>query len=225
MIRVDSRLSRLGARLVYAVLEPVVVKPSGPALLAEISRVESEIRERYGALDRLREDPRVRALRSFLWRLGIDPTKTRPSSEALVRRILRGGRLPRINNIVDAGNAVSASTLVPIGLYDLDEVEPPLELRLCEDECVFEPIGGSVERLRRGTPVLVDSTGLVMHVYPHRDSRATMIKEGTKRVLAVAAGVEAFSWSELASAIERIVGLLRLDGLSVEITEGPSRAE
>jgi DNA/RNA-binding domain of Phe-tRNA-synthetase-like protein len=54
-------------------------------------------------LPSLKDHPIIRAYRDFYWRLGIDPTKQRPSSEGLARRLLAQGRLPRINSVVDAG--------------------------------------------------------------------------------------------------------------------------
>jgi DNA/RNA-binding domain of Phe-tRNA-synthetase-like protein len=51
-------------------------------------------------------------------RVGIDPTKTRPSSEALLRRVLKGGAIPRINSMVDVINWCSVEFQLPYGLYD-----------------------------------------------------------------------------------------------------------
>ena len=55
-------------------------------------------------------------------RVGIDPTKTRPSSEALLRRVRKGDELPRINSLVDIINWCSLETQLPYGLYDLDQI-------------------------------------------------------------------------------------------------------
>lgn len=55
---------------------------------------------------------------------GVDPTRTRPSSEALLRRALRGQDLYRISNVVDVGNWVSLEYLLPLGLYDTATLEP-----------------------------------------------------------------------------------------------------
>ena len=66
-------------------------------------------------------------------RLGIDPTKTRPSSEALLRRVKKGDHLPRINTLVDICNWCSLELQLPYGLYDLSGIEPPIELRLGAD--------------------------------------------------------------------------------------------
>jgi len=148
---------------------------------------EERVRREF-SLEKLKDYPRVRALRDFYWRLGIDPTKQRPSSEALVRRVLRGRKVPRINCIVDVGNAVSMVTLVPIGIYDLDKLCPPLRLRFAKEGEVFKPIGGSLEKLSRGQIVLADARRVV-HVFPHRDCDETKVTGETRNVFVVACGV------------------------------------
>ncbi|MEM2412537.1 MAG: hypothetical protein QW447_02425, partial [Candidatus Bathyarchaeia archaeon] len=50
----------------------------------------AEVKAKYD-IEKLKENPVVRAYRDFYWKLGIDPTKTRPSGEALLRRVLHGG--------------------------------------------------------------------------------------------------------------------------------------
>jgi DNA/RNA-binding domain of Phe-tRNA-synthetase-like protein len=69
------------------------------------------------------------AVRSMYRRVGIDPTKTRPSSEALLRRVRRGEALPRINTLVDICNWCSLELQLPYGLYDKDRLEGDLTLR------------------------------------------------------------------------------------------------
>ena len=54
--------------------------------------------------------------------IGLDPTKTRPSSEALLRRVRRGDTLPRVNTIVDLCNWCSVETQLAFGVYDRDRL-------------------------------------------------------------------------------------------------------
>lgn len=158
-------------------------------------------------INMLKDNDIIKAYRNFYWRLGIDPTKTRPSSEALVRRLLRGS-FPRLNLVVDAGNIASAETLVPIGLYDLQYSARPLKLMLSRGGEIFRPIGGEPEVLRSNIPILVDSRGVVMHLYPHRDCVDTMIRENTKEVLIVGAGVSGVPARLVVKAVERTAELL-----------------
>ena len=70
------------------------------------------------------------AVRAMYRRIGLDPTKTRPSSEALLRRVRKGDRLPRINTLVDICNWCSLEFQLPYGLYDVAALEPPVTLRM-----------------------------------------------------------------------------------------------
>ncbi|MEJ2271397.1 MAG: hypothetical protein P8X91_02685 [Candidatus Bathyarchaeota archaeon] len=47
----------------------------------------------------LKDQPTVKTYREFFWKIGIDPTKIRPASEALIRRILAGKTIPKINTL------------------------------------------------------------------------------------------------------------------------------
>jgi len=176
----------------------------------DIKELFEFVKSRY-RLEELKKDPIVRAYRDFYWRIGIDPTKTRPASEALVRRILRGS-FPRINLVVDAGNIASAKTMVPIGLYDLDRAVPPFRIALSKGGEIFNPIGGKQEILDKGVPILIDSRGIVMHIYPHRDSVDTMIRDSTKAILIVGAGVAKVPTDLVKKAVERVAQLLEKIG-------------
>ena len=70
------------------------------------------------------------AVRTMYKRVGLDPTKTRPSSEALLRRVRKGDPLPRINSMVDVCNWCSLEFQLPYGLYDAARIEGDVELRL-----------------------------------------------------------------------------------------------
>ena len=56
-------------------------------------------------------------VRAMYRRTGLDPTKRRPSSEALLRRVRKGEPLPRINSLVDVCNWCSLEFQLPYGLY------------------------------------------------------------------------------------------------------------
>lgn len=72
----------------------------------------------------LKDNPTVRAYRDFCWKLNMDPTKTRPLGEALLRRVLHAKQLPRISTVVDAYNLVSTKTMIPISGFDEDKLNP-----------------------------------------------------------------------------------------------------
>ena len=69
--------------------------------------------------------PGVEHSRKLFHAIGQDPTKRRPSSEALLHRALKGKTLNPINTLVDVGNWCSLDVQLPYGLYDASAVRPP----------------------------------------------------------------------------------------------------
>lgn len=116
--------------------------------------------------------------RALFRRFGVDPTKVRPSSEALLRRVKRGDGLPRVNSLVDVANVVSLRLQVPVGLYDLDRVEGPLAIKLGRDGDGY--VGIRKERVNVGGRICVmDAFGPCGN--PSSDSARTMITTATER--------------------------------------------
>ena len=121
-------------------------------------------------------------VRSMYRRTGLDPTKRRPSSEALLRRVLKGGTLPRINNVVDVCNWCSLEFQLPYGLYDLDRVDRDVELRLGREGEAYAGIRKDDVHVS-GRLTLADSQGPFGN--PTSDSARTMVSEASRRVLMV----------------------------------------
>jgi DNA/RNA-binding domain of Phe-tRNA-synthetase-like protein len=122
------------------------------------------------------------AVRTMYKRVGIDPTKTRPSSEALLRRVRRGDELPRINGLVDVVNWCSLESQLPFGLYDADRIHGSVELRLGRPGEEYAGIRKDTVHVA-GRLTLADDRGPFGN--PTSDSARTMVTEATLRVLVV----------------------------------------
>jgi DNA/RNA-binding domain of Phe-tRNA-synthetase-like protein len=122
------------------------------------------------------------AVRRMYSRTGLDPTRTRPSSEALLRRVRRGDALPRINALVDVCNWCSLELQLPYGLYDLDTVEGEIELRPGRPGEEYAGIRKDVVHVG-GRLVVADRRGPFGN--PTSDSSRTMVTSATKRALVV----------------------------------------
>src|SRR5436190_12965134 len=124
----------------------------------------------------------VTAVRAMYKRVGLDPTKTRPSSEALLRRVRKGDALPRINSMVDVCNWCSFEFQLPYGLYDAAQIAGDVQLRLGRE-------GESYGGIRKddvnvgGRLVLADARGPFGN--PTSDSSRTMVTTATTRALLV----------------------------------------
>jgi DNA/RNA-binding domain of Phe-tRNA-synthetase-like protein len=124
----------------------------------------------------------IDAARALYRAFGIDPTKTRPSSEALLRRVRRGEPLPRINTAVDVCNWCSVEVQLPYGLYAAGALEPPLALRRGGPGAEYAGIRKEVVHLD-GRLALFDARGPFGN--PTSDSARTMTGARTRAVLAV----------------------------------------
>ena len=124
----------------------------------------------------------VDAARALYRAFGIDPTRTRPSSEALLRRVRRGEPLPRVNTAVDVCNWCSLEVQLPYGLYDAGAIEPPLAVRRGTSGDEYAGIRKEAVHLA-GRPALFDGRGPFGN--PTSDSARTMTGVRTRAVLAV----------------------------------------
>ena len=123
------------------------------------------------------------AVRAMYKRVGLDPTKTRPSSEALLRRVRKGGSLPRINTMVDVCNWCSLEFQLPYGLYDTARiVGDVVEMRIGRE-------GESYAGIRKddvhvaGRIALADAAGPFGN--PSSDSARTMVTTLTTQAMLV----------------------------------------
>jgi len=124
----------------------------------------------------------LKPARDLYHRVGVDPTKLRPSSEALLRRVLRGDGLPVINSLVDINNLCSLEFLLPIGLHDLDAVRGVMILRVGRQGEGYEAIGKGAYSVE-GRITVADDLGPCGS--PTSDSQRTMITLRTRRCLMI----------------------------------------
>ena len=121
-------------------------------------------------------------MRSMYKRVGLDPTKTRPSNEALLRRVRKGLSLPRINSLVDVINWCSVEFQLPYGLYDRQQIQGPIALRLGRAREEYAGIRKDTVHVA-GRIALVDSAGPFGN--PTSDSARTMVTTATTEALVV----------------------------------------
>jgi DNA/RNA-binding domain of Phe-tRNA-synthetase-like protein len=191
-------------RVGLLVLEGVTVRERDAALDAEVNGACASFRERYGG-GKSSEVPGAADARALYKALGIDPTKTRPSNESLLRRTLKGETLYRISTLVDALNLVSLRSQLPFGLYDLDRVKPPVRLRKGTAGEAYEGIRKGPVNVE-GRPVLVDAEGPFGN--PTSDSARTMITLATRNALVVAYAPAGYSLTRLSDVLDTTAGTL-----------------
>ena len=170
-IRIAPELSAILA-LGVSVTEDLTVVEREPRLDAPLADAERRARSARPG------DPA--AVRSMYRRVGLDPTKTRPSSEALLRRVTRGESLPRISSLVDICNWCSLEFQLPYGLYDVDRIAGDVDLRLGREGEQYAGIRKEIVHLT-GRLTLADVEGPFGN--PTSDSARTMVTVNTGRAL------------------------------------------
>jgi DNA/RNA-binding domain of Phe-tRNA-synthetase-like protein len=163
------------------IVRPGVLWLDGATVIEHDARLNAPLAEAEAAV-RLAPPAEVASVRTMYKRVGLDPTKTRPSSEALLRRVRRGDPLPRINSMVDVCNWCSLEFQLPYGLYDAAHIEGDVELRIGR-------AGESYPGIRKdevhveGRIALVDRLGPFGN--PTSDSARTMVTKVTTSALLV----------------------------------------
>ena len=163
------------------IVRPGVLWLEGATVVEHDHRMDAPLAAAEAAV-RINPPAETTAVRTMYKRVGIDPTKTRPSSEALLRRVRKGDTLPRINSMVDVCNWCSFEFQLPYGLYDAAHIDGDVMLRIGRE-------GESYPGIRKddvnvgGRIALVDATGPFGN--PTSDSSRTMVTPATTRALLV----------------------------------------
>ena len=196
-----------GYMAVVAIAEGVRNGPSDEAserILAEAERTTAA-----RGLARASDDPRIAAWRAAFSQFGAKPSRYPCSAEALLARVLKGERLPRINALVDTYNAVSLRHVIPVGGEDLDAREGDLHLVRATGEERFEGHDDPSERPRPGEVVWRDDIGVTCRRWNWRQGRRTQLTEATTRAFFVFDRLAPLSGDALEEAVAELVGHLR----------------
>ncbi len=130
----------------------------------------------------LAENPHIVAWRKVFKAFGADPTRTRSSAEALVRRLQKGDPLPRINAIVDVYNAVSCKQIMPIGGQDAESLVGGVVLRFAGVSEDFLPLGATEPgKVEEGEVVYSDEKKVLCSKWNYRDCEPAKISGETRR--------------------------------------------
>ena len=149
--------------------------------------------------------PGVAETRALFHQLDIDPTKHRPSSEALLRRVLQGKGLPQVNPAVDVCNLCSLEHQLPLGLYDRDTVHGAIHVRVGREGEGYPGIRKQRVHLS-GRLLLADEDG--PFGAPTSDSTRTAVSPESRNLLVVLFCPIDRAGQHLSTALEHIADLL-----------------
>jgi DNA/RNA-binding domain of Phe-tRNA-synthetase-like protein len=186
-------------RVSLLTVKDLKIRKDTPKLEKFKEEVVQEIKTTY-ALETLKDNETFRKYRDFFWKIGIDPTKIRPASEALIRRILQGKPLPKINTGVDAYNIASIKSGIPLAAFDESTITGELVMRFSKEDEEFMGIGMKKAKILTGKEIIVADESRLIAIYPYRDADFSKIMPSTENILVMSCGVPGISWETIQAA-------------------------
>jgi DNA/RNA-binding domain of Phe-tRNA-synthetase-like protein len=203
---VSQEIERVCPDFVGACVEAQVVNsPYCAPLWEEINALGAKYREQL-TTESLKQMPSIEATRRVYRACGKDPSRYRPASEALIRRMLQGKELYQRDTLVDLINLASIAFGYSIGGFDADRfVGDTLTLGVGRHDEPYEGIGRGMINIE-GLPVYRDAAGGVGT--PTSDHERTKIQMSTTRLVVLINGYDGCEERVCANA-EYIQQLLR----------------
>jgi DNA/RNA-binding domain of Phe-tRNA-synthetase-like protein len=201
-------------RVAVVVAESLTISQERPPMLDDLIRQhEKAARERWADTE-LSQIPGIAAWRRAYRAFGIKQTRYRSSVERLLKNVLAGRPLARINNFVDAYNAVSLAHVLPLGADDLDCITSPLAFRYARAGDSFADMADAAgtrledvetEAPRPGEVVLADATKLLCRRWNWRQDARSLITPVTRHAVVP---LQANGFGDVAAATVDLVELV-----------------
>jgi DNA/RNA-binding domain of Phe-tRNA-synthetase-like protein len=182
-----------------------------PALERLIGEREEAARARWSGME-LSQIPGIAAWRAAYKTFGIKQTRYRSSVERLMKNLLAGRTLARVNAFVDLYNAVSMTHVLPLGADDLDRVVPPLAFRYARAGDSFVDMAdlsedGDVEpeAPKDGEVVYADALKILCRRWNWRQDARSLITPATWRAVVT---LQSNGWGDVEAAAADLAGLI-----------------
>ena len=176
----ESLITRIpGVTFGMVTIQGVTVRERDERLWQQVETLCQQ-QAREFALEKLAEYAQIAAVRGLEKSFGFDPTRYRPSSEALLRRVLKGQGLYQINTAVDVNNLCSLEFLLPMCIYDLRNVAGQIVVRVGEPGEEYPGIGRQVFQIAHKV-IIADDHGIMGSTVS--DSERTKVTTATTDIL------------------------------------------
>lgn len=122
----------------------------------------------------------IQEWRAIFKKTGKDPNRYRHSAEALYRRVKKQNYLNSVQSATDLNNFFSLQYQVPMGVYDADLTEGPVEIRIGGENEEYIGLNGRVNSLHR---LIISSDQKGPFGSPFVDSERTAVTNNTKNAM------------------------------------------
>lgn len=181
-IKIDNELLKVCPEIQLGCIQySANVVKENRELWNQINTIINEISQDM-TIDEIGSQKNIKDSRELYRKIGKDPHRYRISSEALIRRILQGKGLYKVNNVVDANNLISIISKLSVGSYDIDKLGDELSFRIGKKGESYKGIGKDIINTEN-LPVFADENGA--YGSPTSDSEKAMITSNSKNILTV----------------------------------------
>ncbi len=179
--------------------------------IIQMIKAEEEKIKRDFNLEDLALHPFIQNWRKVYSSFGSKPAEFRASSEALIRRTLKGDNVSHINRLVDIYNYISLKYRTPVGGEDIDKINENLYLQVSDGTEKFIPLGSNEnDNPYAGEIIYVDdSKNVLCRRWNWRESDLTKLTEDTKNSILVVEVLPPVTMDSVKSAVEELAILVK----------------
>ena len=173
-----------------------------------VREIEAKTREEITP-EEIVEIPVIARWREIYKSFGAKPGKFRNSVEALVKRVVRGDEIYKINALVDIYNLISVKHVMTVGGEDLEKIEGDLILDFAKGNEEFIPLGSKEnDSPWEGEVVYKDNKGVICRCWNWREAERTKLTKNTKNAVVVIENPLPGQEDKLKSALEELKELI-----------------
>ncbi|MCT4620306.1 MAG: phenylalanine--tRNA ligase beta subunit-related protein [Marinisporobacter sp.] len=168
-------------------------------------------------VENLKKHPDIAVYRDALRNVKINPNKFMNSVEAMCKRVVKGGSLPRINAMVDLCNAISLKEVISLGAHDLADIKYDLEVRPSKEGDKFLPFGGNeFEDVPLGELVFTSGNEIQTRQWLWRQSELGKITETSTDIIFQLVGFKGYHQMKFENAMKAVEELVqnRFNGIT-----------
>jgi DNA/RNA-binding domain of Phe-tRNA-synthetase-like protein len=209
----ESKEKLKGLKVGYISFENVKVEKTNEQVNTLVNAATTQVKNRFPNPDAISQDKIIQGMRQLFYDIGLDPTKERPSGEALIRRIVKDKGIYRINTVVDINNVVSMTSAYPCGVYDADNIKGGITFLVGKAGENYEGLGG---REVNSENRLLTRDEESIFGGPTADSKRTSVTENTPSVLMLIYCPANSEKAFLEKVIEKAKAMMSLSGAAAK---------
>lgn len=160
--------------------------------------------------EQIKADPILKGFKQLHERIAHSNRETVAASENLLNFLLKTGKIPHINLLVDIYNLVSIETRLALGAHDIHKISGNVQIRLMDGSENFWPIGANEsKKVRPGDYAYIDDSNAILCWLEVRQVEKTKVRLDTQDCFYIIQGNSATDAEYLLSAARRLIGLTK----------------